>query len=200
VRRGHTVPRVLRVRGVHIELTLSPSAAERWTLRDGTDVRVRSIRPEDEPLLVRFHQHLSDRTVFLRYFHLTKLDQRIKHERLARLCLIDPTVEAALVVERDGDQDTREIIAVGRLTRPNARGEAEIALLVSDVYQGQGLGSELLRRLCAHARAIGVRRLVGEILAENDPMLTVARRVGFSVLPVKGDPQTLRAELTLDPA
>lgn len=177
---------------------LSPLAGDCWTLRDGTVVRLRPIRPDDQPLLVRFHQHLSDRTVFLRYFHLTKLDQRIKHERLARLCTVDPTAEAAIVAEREDSHGVPELIAVGRLTRPNARGDAEIAMLVSDVFQGQGLGSELLRRLLDHARRIGVRRLVGEILAENDPMLAAARRAGFIVRAVKGDPQVLRAELVLD--
>jgi acetyltransferase len=191
------VPRVYRVPDEM--LTPPPIAFDSWTLPDGSVVRLRPIRPDDEPLMVRFHQHLSDRTVFLRYFHLTKLDQRIKHERLARLCMVDPLVEAAIVAERDDEQGAPEIVAVGRLTRPTVAGDAEIALLVSDVCQGQGLGSELLKRLTAHARRIGVRRLVGEILAENDPMLAVARRIGFTVRPVKGDPQVLRAELVLEP-
>jgi acetyltransferase len=173
-------------------------APDTWRLRDGSVVRLRSIRPEDEPLLAAFHRCLSDRTVFLRYFHLTKLDQRIKHERLSRLCAIDPLAEAAIVVEREDAQGAPEIVAVGRLTRPNAAGDAEIALLVSDVCQGQGIGTELLKRLRDHARRLGIRRLVGEILAENEPMLSLARRVGFAVLPVKGDPQVLRAELVLD--
>lgn len=163
-------------------------------------MRFRPIRPDDEPLMVRFHQHLSDRTVFFRYFHLTKLDQRVKHERLARICAVDTLAEAAIVAERDDAQGAPEIIGVGRLTRPNTHGDAEIALLVSDVDQGQGLGTELLRRLCEHARRIGVRRLVGEILAENEQMLAVARRIGFTVSAVKDDPQVLRAELSLDPA
>ncbi len=150
--------------------------------------------------MVRFHQHLSDRTVYLRYFHLTKLDQRVRHERLARICTVDPLAEAAIVAERDDAEGAPEIIGVGRLTRPNAHGDAEIALLISDAYQGQGLGTELLRRLCEHARRIGIRRLVGELLAENDQMLAVVRRVGFTVSAVKDDPQVLRAALALDPA
>ncbi|MDP1569906.1 MAG: GNAT family N-acetyltransferase [Vicinamibacterales bacterium] len=178
----------------------SPPTADPWILRDGTAARIRPIRPDDEPLLVEFHRYLSDRTVFLRYFHLTKLDQRVKHERLARLCTVDPATEAALVVERDDAAGAPAIIAVGRLTRPNAAGDAEVALLVSDAYQGQGLGKELMRRLEVHARRIGVRRIVGEILSENDSMLAVARRTGFTVRAVKGDPQVLRAELPLDPA
>jgi acetyltransferase len=175
----------------------SPLAADTWTLRDGSVVRLRSIRPEDEPLLVRFHQRLSDRSVFFRYFHLATLDQRTRHERLARLCLIDPALEAAIVAERDGADGQVEIVGVGRLTRANTVGDAEIALLVADEVQGKGLGTELLHRLLAHAHRIGVRRLVGEILAENDAMLAVARRTGFNVGAVPGDAQVLRAELPI---
>lgn len=175
----------------------SPLAPARWTLRNGIDVRLRPIRPEDEPMMVRFHQGLSERTVFMRYFHLTSLDQRVRHERLARLCTVDPAIEAAIVAERDGEDGAPRIVGVGRLTRADASGAAEIAFLVADEMQGQGLGSELLRRLCDYARQIGVRRLVGEILAENDPMLAVARRAGFTIGRVPGDAQVYRAELAL---
>jgi acetyltransferase len=178
----------------------SPSAADICTLRDGTTVRLRPIRPDDEPLLVRLHERLSDRTVFFRYLYLTKLDQRIRHERLAALCAIDPSLEAAIVAEHDDDSGRPQILAVGRLTRKDAEGKSEVALLVADEHQGRGLGTALLRRLLDHARRIGVRRIVGDILAENDAMLTVARRAGFLVRPVKGDAQMLRAELALDPA
>src|SRR5581483_7156742 len=60
-----------------------------WALDDGTPVTIRPIRPEDEPLLVRFHQELSDRSVVFRYFHAINLDQRVAHERLIRVCFND---------------------------------------------------------------------------------------------------------------
>ena len=71
-----------------------------WKLKDGTAVTIRPIRPEDEPLMVRFHQTLSERSVYLRYFATLKLDQRIAHERLSRICFNDYDREMALVVER----------------------------------------------------------------------------------------------------
>src|SRR5262245_18472905 len=71
-----------------------------WKLRDGSEVRIRPIRPEDEPLMAKFDQTLSERSVYLRYFSPLKLDQRVAHERLSRLCFIDYAREMALVVER----------------------------------------------------------------------------------------------------
>jgi acetyltransferase len=70
------------------------------TLKDGTPVVIRPIRPEDEPLLIQFHQTLSERSVYFRYFHMMTLHQRTSHERLTRMCFIDYAREMALVVER----------------------------------------------------------------------------------------------------
>ena len=82
------------------------------------EVIIRPIRPEDEPLMVRFHATLSERSVYLRYFHLMKLEQRIAHERLTRMCFIDYDREMALVAERcDPATGEREILGVGRLTK-----------------------------------------------------------------------------------
>ena len=68
-------------------------------MKDGADVLIRPIRPEDEPLMVKFHDTLSERSVYLRYFHLMNLPQRVAHERLTRICFIDYDREMALVAE-----------------------------------------------------------------------------------------------------
>src|SRR5205823_1816906 len=70
-----------------------------WTLKDGTAITIRPIRPEDEPLMVKFHQGLSERSVRLRYFAPLKLGQRVAHERLTRVCFNDYDRELALVAE-----------------------------------------------------------------------------------------------------
>ena len=157
-----------------------------WRLKDGTPVIIRPIRPEDEPLLVKFHQTLSERSVYFRYFHMVNLLQRTSHERLTRICHIDYDREMALVVERRatgaaGMGDEREILAVGRLSRTPGTGEAEgeFALLISDRYQRQGLGTELLGRLVQVGRDEGLRRITAEILPENLGMRRVAERLGF---------------------
>ncbi|MGE3273734.1 MAG: N-acetyltransferase family protein [Vicinamibacterales bacterium] len=169
-----------------------------WTLRNGTAVDIRPIRPEDEAAMVDFHRRLSDRSVYYRYFNLARLDQRIRHERLQRICTIDPTQEMALVAERPATGGApAAIIGVGRLTRCRPVGAAEVALLVEDAQQGQGLGCELMRRLIAVAREQGLTVLEGEIIAENDGMVAVARKCGFAVRPTVEDPQVVHARLEL---
>ena len=69
-------------------------------MKDGNEVVIRPIRPEDEPLMVEFHEKLSERSVYLRYFQPLKLRQRTAHERLTRICFIDYDREMALVAER----------------------------------------------------------------------------------------------------
>jgi acetyltransferase len=158
--------------------------ASPWTTRGGKEVVIRPIRPEDEPLLVQFHQHLSERSVYYRYFHMMTLHQRTSHERLVRMCFIDYAREMALVVERrDPETGQPEIMAVGRLSRTPGTDEpeAEFALLVNDRYQRLGLGSELLRRLIAIGRDEGLRRITAEILPENVGMQRVAKQHGFSL-------------------
>ena len=154
---------------------------ENWTLRDGTHVVIRPIRPEDEPMMVEFHHHLSDRSVYFRWFNTFGLDQRIAHDRLARICFIDYDREMALVVEHEDAQGKREIIAVGRLSRLRGVNAAEFSITISDPWQRHGLGAELLGRLVKIGRQEGLARISADILPENAGMQAVARRVGFTV-------------------
>jgi acetyltransferase len=86
-------------------------------MKDGTAITIRPIRPEDEPLMVRLHEALSESSVHLRYFHAMKLSSRVAHERLTRICFIDYDREMALVADRwDPDAGRNEILAVGRLS------------------------------------------------------------------------------------
>ena len=146
-----------------------------WIL-DRQEIQIRPIRPEDEPQMVRFHATLSERSVYLRYFHMIPLDSRIAHERLTRICFIDYDREMALVAERDN-----EILAVGRLTRAHQANEAEFAVLIGDKYQGRGLGKELVSRLIEIARAEGLDRVTADILGENRQMIEICRQLGFSL-------------------
>jgi acetyltransferase len=149
---------------------------------DGTDVTLRPIRPEDEPMLRRFHETLSERTVELRYFHLMKLSQRVAHERLTRVCFNDYDREIALVAERRHPSTGEvEILAVGRLSKEHGGGEAEFAVLVSDEWQQRGLGTELTRRCLEIARAEGIGAVVASVLPGNFDMLTIFQRLGFQI-------------------
>ncbi|WP_367161500.1 bifunctional acetate--CoA ligase family protein/GNAT family N-acetyltransferase [Fischerella sp.] len=151
-----------------------------WTLKDGTTITIRPIRPEDEPLAVQFHKTLSEQSVYFRYFHLVKLSQRIAHERLMRLCFIDYDREMALVADyKNPETGNHEILAVGRLSKLHGVDEAEFALLVSDPFQRLGLGTELLRRLVQIGRNEQIKRITADILPENAGMQRVCEKVGF---------------------
>ena len=167
------------------KLAIRPYPAKyimRWKLKDDTPVTIRPIRPEDEPLMVKFHQTLSDRSVYFRYFSPLKLDQRIAHERLSRLCFIDYDREMALVVERhDPKTSGSEILGVGRLSKLHGANDAEFALTISDRWQGRGLGTQLLKMLVQVGRDDRLARITATILADNHEMQHVARKAGFAV-------------------
>ena len=150
-------------------------------LNDGTPVTIRPIRPEDEPLMVKFHRTLSGHSVYNRYFEVLGLEERTAHERLSRLCFIDYDREIALVVERhDARTGERVILGVGRLSKRLGGHAAEFALIVGDPWQTHGLGSRLLRLLVQVARDERIRELSGSILHDNVAMKEVCRRAGFS--------------------
>jgi acetyltransferase len=166
-----------------------------WTMKNGNPVLIRPIRPEDEPLVIQLHQGLSERTVYLRYFQPLKLSQRTSHERLTRICFIDYDREMVLVAERTRKDDTPEIVAVGRLSKLRGGGnEAELAVLVDDRSHGQGLGTELYRRLISVARDEKLTRVVSTILGENREMRAICQKLGFR-MEVDLEDGTIRAEL-----
>src|SRR5712691_3017971 len=151
------------------------------TLRNGTEVRIRPIRPEDEPKMVQFHHTLSDQSVYSRYAGILKLDLRVAHERLARICFVDYDREMALVAERAPDgAGPSEIVAVARLKRLQGTADAEFALLVSDSVQRQGLGHAMLSRLFDVGRDWRLQRIVAEILPGNASMRRVCAKLGFT--------------------
>ena len=166
-------------------------------LKDGSEVTLRPIRPEDEPLMVEFHQTLSDRTVYLRYFYSLSLDARVAHERLARICFGDYDREMALVAEqRDMNTGNRKILGVGRLSRLHGKNEGEVAVLVTDKVQGQGLGAELLRRVIEVARAEKLTRVGAEMLHDNVAMQVIVRKFGFHIQ-IRENGSSIRADLDL---
>jgi acetyltransferase len=168
-----------------------------WMMKNGQEVTIRPIRPEDEPLMIRFHQALSERSVYLRYFQPLKLSARTAHDRLTRICFLDYDREMALVADhRDPRSGEHELIAVGRLSKLHGGTEAEAAAVVRDDFQHQGLGMELYRRLVEVARAEKVQRVISTMLAENREMRAICQKLGFR-LRVEMEDQTVRAELNI---
>jgi acetyltransferase len=163
-----------------------------WNMKDGTPVTIRPIRPEDEPQMVRFHETLSERSVYLRYFHLMNLEQRTTHERLTRICFIDYDREMALVAETTN----HEIIGVGRMSKIHGTREAEVAVLISDQWQGRGLGKELLARLLVAGADEKLCRLTADILPDNRGVMRICEKLGFT-LKHSLDDEVVRAEYKL---
>jgi len=168
-----------------------------WRMKDGSEVLIRPIRPEDEPMVASLHESLSDQTVYLRYFHMENLSSRVAHERLLRKCFIDYDREMALVAEAtDKATGAREILAVGRLTRDRNIRRGELAVLVTDRVQRHGLGTELVRHLIEVARDEKFDSIVAHILPDNAGMRGLANRFGFVVQPTT-DPAEITAVLDL---
>jgi acetyltransferase len=159
------------------------------TLKDGTQVTIRPIRPEDEPLMAHFNATLSERSVYLRYLQVLNLSQRTQHERLAKLCFIDYDREMALVAERTNERTGGpEVIGVARITKMRNQPMAEYGMIVSDKYQGIGIGRQLLERMVEVARAEKVEVLYGIIVPENTEMLRLVEKLGFTTQRGEGDP------------
>jgi acetyltransferase len=167
-----------------------------WTMKNGEEAIIRPIRPEDEPLLIKLHQALSERTVYLRYFQPLKLSQRTAHERLTRICFIDYDREMAFVVEHKKKDGTPEIVGIGRLSKLRGRNEGELAVLVDDRFQHQGMGTELYRRLIGVAREEKLERVVSTILSENREMRAIVQKLEFK-LEADMEDGTIKAELAV---
>lgn len=157
-----------------------------WKMKDGSEVTIRPIRPEDEPLMVTFHGTLSERTVYLRYFSALSLHRRVDHDRLLRVCFGGYDREIVLVADgKDASTGQHRILGVGRLNKLRTGShQGEVAVLVSDPYQRQGLGGELVRRTLDIARAEKVKFVVAEVLRDNVAMEKIFKQLGFRFSPI----------------
>ncbi len=148
-----------------------------WRLLDGTEVLLRPIRPEDEPLEHEMLTTLSEDSLRGRFFHVIK---KIPHEKLTRFCNIDYDREMAIVAEvREGKK--RRIAGIGRLIIDHDFQEGEFAVLVHDDYQGRGLGYKLVDTLIGIAQGKGLEKIYGIVLTDNYRMLRISEELGFSI-------------------
>jgi acetyltransferase len=153
-----------------------------YKAKNGETLLLRPIRPEDEPAVVDFHHLLSERTVYLRYLQALSLDRRVAHERLTRICFIDYDREMALVAERtDPATQKKEIIGVGRLQKLSGRDHGEFSVIVTDKWQGTGLGTELLYRVLDVAREEKLKQVTAFIHVDNPVMQHVCEKLGFQL-------------------
>jgi acetyltransferase len=166
-----------------------------WTAKNNTKVTIRPILPEDEEMMVKFHATLSDRSVYLRYLQPMILQERVVHDRLSHICHCDYDRELALVAEGKND-DERLIQGVVRLSKLHGTEEARLSILVSDLYQGMGLGEELIRRAVGIAKDEHLKNVSALLTDDNHAMRHVVEKLGFCVEP-SGNPGILTAMLDL---
>jgi acetyltransferase len=131
--------------------------------------------------MVEFHHTLSDRTVFARYFQALSLGQRIAHERLTQICFIDYAREMALVAEYKDANGEPHILGVGRLNKVHGTNEGRFSIIITDNYQHQGLGTELLRRVLDVAQQENLTQVSAVILPTCEDMRRMCEKVGFNV-------------------
>jgi acetyltransferase len=145
------------------------------TLRDGTVIRLRPVRPEDEPLLQDLAAHMNADDLRLRFFTpMTALP----HQLLARLSQLDYDRAMALIA-RPAVEGTA--LGVVRFAADPDNRRAEFAVSIRSDWKGRGLGYLLMTRIIEIARRRRVGEIFGEVLRENEPMLRLARDLGFSV-------------------
>ena len=161
----------------HLVITPYPTRyTATWKLPDETEVLLRPIKPEDEPLMHELATTVSPETIRTRFFSSVK---DTSHEWLIMFCNIDYDRHVAIVAEITENRK-RKIIGVGRLVmQPDFR-SGEFAILTHDRYQHKGLGYKLVGMLIEIGREKGLEEIVGQVLTENEKMLKLARKLGFT--------------------
>jgi acetyltransferase len=153
-----------------------------WQLSDGTEVLLRAIRPEDEPAEAEMLSTLSQKTLRTRFFSVIK---DMSHEWLILFCNIDYDRHMAIVAEME-EKGKKSMIGVARLIMNQELTSGEVAVLVQDRFQGKRLGSKLVEMLIGIARERGLEEVRADVLTENESMLNVFKRLGFTTHWVPG--------------
>ena len=159
-------------------------------LRDGRPVEIRALRPDDEADMLAAIDRTGTESLQRRFF-ATK--RHFSEKEKAFFMNVDFVNHVALVAEVC-ESGKPVIVAGGRYVVSS--GAAEVAFVVVDTYQGQGIGSILARHLIGVARAAGQTQLVADVLPENKAMRSVLGKLGFQ-MSRSADPQVVRLTLSL---
>jgi acetyltransferase len=179
--------------GSHLIISMYPSKYEWEYTIDGEKepVRMRPIRPEDEPLWADMIRSLSEATAQYRFFGPVK---QITKSMLVRYCHVDYDREIAMVAIH-GQKKKAQMLGVARLTKESRNTEeGEFAIVVRDDYQRKGVGNQLMHALIRAARDQHIHEIWGDVLAFNAAMLRFAESLGFEVRP-SADPEIRRIVL-----
>jgi RimJ/RimL family protein N-acetyltransferase len=157
---------------------------------DGKRLSLRPIRPDDAPLLERFHQRLSSHSIYKRYFSLHPV---LSERELRHLTEVDYVTRFAFVVEYLG-----ELIGVGRFDRLPDSSDAEVAFIVADEFHHMGIGLLLLEQLADVAWSLGITVFSAETQADNRSMMGVFNASGF-VVSARMEDEIISARFPIEP-
>ena len=146
-------------------------------LKDGSRILLRPIRRDDAERWLAFFQRLSKQTKYLRFQHDPG---EMGPEDALRFCTVDYKNTFALVGEVQREQ-RKEIIAIGRYYRLPGNRSARVVFAIEDAYHGKGIGTQLIERLANVARDNGIAVFEGDVLAENERMMSVLKDYGFHI-------------------
>ncbi len=175
-------------------LAISPYPAELaapWIAPDGEAFTIRPIRPEDAEQHAALFHRLSPEDVRFRFFSAIR---ELSREQVARMTQVDYDREMAFVAIRDG---TGEMVGVSRLVLDPRSRSGEFAVVVQPDQKRRGLARHLMRRLIDWARGRGAREIVGQVLADNAPMVAFVRRLGFEVHRLPDEDDVVEVSLIL---
>jgi acetyltransferase len=161
------------------------------TLKDGTAILTRPVRPDDEHLYPPFLAKVSQQDLRLRFFAPVK---EFGHAFIARFTQLDYARAMAFVAI---EESTGNMLGVVRLHADANYDTAEYAVLVRSDLQGKGLGWQLMQLIIEYARSEGLREIEGQVLNENSAMLRMCAECGFSIAPDPLDPDTRIVRLRL---
>jgi acetyltransferase len=162
----------------HIVISPYPKKYELlWTLKDGQEVLLRPIKPEDEPLWLEWFQSLSEESIRYRFFQMLK---DTPHEVRVRYCNIDYDREIAIVAEIM-ENGKRKLLGVSRLSIETDGKNGEMAFIVTDQYQGLGLGTKMVDYTLDIAKEKGVESVYAIMLPDNYRALTLTKKMGFAI-------------------
>lgn len=177
----------------HLVISAYPQRyCSHWKLKNGKNVILCPIKPEDETLLKRLFQSLSEQTMRYRFFQVIR---DVSHDTLTRYCNIDYNREIAIVAKTD-DADEKRMIGIARIIVQPGKREGEFAVVVGDKWQRQGLGSKLVDDLISIGRDMGLLRIYGDILSDNVKMIELCEKKGFRLKRI--DEEMTKATLELD--
>jgi acetyltransferase len=144
-------------------------------------LKVRPIRLDDEEEMIRFHQSISEESIYMRYFEYFGLESRTSHERLVHVCTNTPESYAIVVERAATPHHPAAILALGRLTKTTEPYVVTFDTLISDEQKAPQLAKVLLHRLVKLAHAFGFQVLTNDLLIADHDTLNLCRKMGFSL-------------------